>query len=160
MAFHLPRTLNILSQVHGLYKHTHVGHTWLLSSLAYTHTGQSHDGSQSYGHSHTCGYRPLRKVPQNRLQKKNQNIFNKSQAVTDPCAPSPSSRCLQELLKKEQKSHLSCTVFPSSRVDTHMFLSPCHISLHSHTHRLGCSSLCDVPPHTLKESASIRWLFN
>lgn len=43
--------------------HTHVCHTWLLSSLAHTHSGPSHGGNSNYGHSHTSAHSPLQRIP-------------------------------------------------------------------------------------------------
>lgn len=43
--------------------HTHVCRTWLLSSLAHTHSGPSHGGNPSYGHSRTSAHSPHRRIP-------------------------------------------------------------------------------------------------
>lgn len=48
-------------------------------------------------------------------------------------------------------SHLTDRALLSNPADTHIFLSLCHISLHSYSCRPGCSSLHNVLPHTLGE---------
>lgn len=47
--------------------------------------------------------------------------------------------------------HLTGRALRSTRVDTHISLTPCHISLRFHSCRPEHSSLHDVLPHTLGE---------
>lgn len=43
--------------------HTHVCHTWLLSSLAHTHSSLSHGDNPNCGRSHTSAHSLLQRIP-------------------------------------------------------------------------------------------------